>query len=317
MEHIISSMARRENGQKLLELAALIARFAPADGGHATAVPGLTVHRWSAPTEPANCMYEPSLVVVAQGAKRVLLSERSYVHDPATCLVTSIELPVVGQVLRASADAPFLAIKLRLDLQKIADLVALAGPVEDDTALDGPGISSAATPVPLLDAVMRLVRLLASPRDVAVMAPLIEREIHYRLINSAQGMHLRHIAVAGSRTGLMVEAIAWIKTHYARPLRIGELAGTVNMSESALHHHFKAVTAMSPLQYQKRLRLQEARRLMLSERLDAASASQLVGYESPSQFSREYRRMYGAPPLRDIVQLRDSEFADDRLARAQ
>jgi AraC-like DNA-binding protein len=310
-------MACSENGQMLQELADLVARYAAADGSHPTQVPGLTLHRWSAPTEPVNCMYEPCLVVVAQGAKRVILSERSYVHDPATCLVTSIELPVVGQVLRASTRAPFLAIKLRLDLQKIAELIALVGAVESHTPMNGPGISSAVISRPLLDAVIRLVGLIETPRDVAVMAPLIEREIHYRLISSGDGMHLRHIAVAGSRTGLMVDAIKWLKVHYARPLRIQELAGALNVSESALHHQFKAVTAMSPLQYQKQLRLQEARRLMLSERLDAASASQRVGYESPSQFSREYRRMYGAPPLRDIVQLRNSEAANDRLAQAQ
>lgn len=301
----------------LQELADLVVRFAVSDGGHATAVPGLTLHRWSAPTEPGNCMYEPSLVVVAQGVKRVILSDRSYVHDPATCLVTSIELPVVGQVLRASPRAPFLAIKMRLDLQKIADLIAVVGGGEDLAEMNGPGISSAAIGQSLLDAVVRLVRLLESPRDVAVMGPLIEREIHYRLITSTEGLHLRNIAVAGSRTGLMVDAIKWLKAHYARPLRIQELAGTLNMSESTLHHRFKAVTAMSPLQYQKQLRLQEARRLMLSERLDAASASQRVGYESPSQFSREYRRMYGAPPLRDIVQLRNSEAARGSLPQAQ
>jgi AraC-like DNA-binding protein len=310
-------VARFEDGQDLQELATLVARFAPGDGVHETPFPGLTLHRRSAPSEPESCIYEPGLVVVAQGAKRATLLERSFIYDSATCLVTSVDLPVAGQVLRASAREPFLGMKLRLDLPKIADLIALTGAVESEAPMNGPGISGIAVSPSLLDAVIRLVALLQTPGDIAVMAPLIEREIHYRLINSPEGIHLRHVAVAGSRTGLMVDAIQWIKDHYARPLRIQELATTVNMSESALHHNFKAVTAMSPLQYQKQLRLQEARRLMLSERLDAASASQRVGYESPSQFSREYRRMYGAPPLRDIVQLRNLGATAHLLTQTQ
>jgi len=297
------------NAETLRELAALIERFAEGEGTQPTAVPGLSVSRWYAPTEPVNCIYEPSLVVVAQGTKRVILQERSYTYDPATCLVTSIDLPVVGQVMNASERAPFLCVKLALDLGTIADLIARGGSAEGEAA-PGPGMYGAPVTAELLDAVVRLVRLLERPQDIAVIAPLIEREIHYRVITGAEGAYLRHLAVAGSRTGLMIDAIGWIKEHYARPLRIGELAGAVNMSESALHHHFKAVTAMSPLHYQKQLRLQEARRLMLSERLDAASASQRVGYESPSQFSREYRRLYGAPPLRDIARLRGSGAVD-------
>ena len=298
------------SSDKLQELAALIERLSGGtDGAHATAVPGLSLHRRSATNEPENCIYDPSFIVVAQGAKRVILSDRSYDYDPATYLVTSFELPVVGQVLRASAASPFLSIKLRLDLGAIAELVGLAGVPEGPAPMPGPGLCGAPVTPALLDSVLRLVQLLDSPREIPVLAPLIVREIHYRVVSNEEGAYLRHLAVAGSRTSLMVDAIAWIKTHYARPLRIGDLASAVNMSESALHHHFKAATAMSPLQYQKQLRLQEARRLMLSERLDAASAGERVGYESPSQFSREYRRLYGAPPLRDIAQLRTSGAA--------
>lgn len=255
-------------------------------------------------------MYGPTLILVAQGAKQVMLGDHSFVYDRARYLVTSVDVPVVSQIVQASASAPFLAIAVQLDLEKVADLVTQVGPGDGEVATHGPGISTAAMRQSLLEAAVRLVRLLEAPHDTAVMAPLIEREIYYRLISSGEGAYLRNMAVAGSRTAQIVSAISWLKAHYKRPLRIHELARAVNISESALHHHFKAITAMSPLQYQKQLRLQEARRLMLGERLDAASASQLVGYESPSQFSREYRRLYGSPPLRDIAQFRNSDVSD-------
>ncbi len=283
-------------------LAALIARFAETEGPHQSAIPTLRFHRISLPNEPTYCVYEPALTIVAQGTKQVILGCETLEYDPANYLVTSIDLPVVSQVVRATPGVPFLGLTVALDVRRIADLMSELPQSPPSPA--GRGMSVGRLSAPLLDAVLRLVRLLDTPADIPILAPVIEREILYRLLTGDQCSRLRHIAMTGSRTHQIARAIAWLKVNYAQPLRIGELAKTAHMSVSSLHHHFKMITAMSPLQYQKQIRLQEARRLMLSEFVDAASAGHRVGYESPSQFSREYRRLYGAPPLRDIAQLR-------------
>jgi AraC-like DNA-binding protein len=288
---------------ELATLAAAIERQAPADGGHDTPVPALRLSRFSAPSELVALVYEPSLCVVAQGAKEVLLAGEAYRLDRAQYLLVSVDLPVAARVVEASPGRPYLAVRLALDTAVVGELLA------DGTAappLGPPARGLAVTPVdpPLFDAVARLVALLGSPQDVGPLAPLVLREITYRVLTGPQGPRLRQIASAGAPAQRIALAIRWLKDHFAEPLRIESLARQVRMSPSAFHLHFKGVTALSPLQYQKRLRLQEARRLMLGEGLDAAEAAFRVGYESPSQFSREYRRTFGAPPRRDVAALK-------------
>jgi AraC-like DNA-binding protein len=286
------------------ELVSILARFAGSDGAHKTAIPALSIYRNSAPNQPSCALYEPVFTVVAQGAKQVVLAGEPYVYDQAHYLVTSVNLPVVSQVIQASAQEPCLCFMFALDARRIADLMAEMEPPKSQAATVERGLSVSPLSAPLLDAMLRLARLLAVPQDIPVLAPLIEREVLYRLLTAEQGPRLRHIAMTGSQTHQIARAVDWIRKNYTKPLRVEVLAQTVNMSVSSLHHHFKALTAMSPVQYQKLLRLSEARRLMLTEMRDAASAAHLVGYESPSQFSREYSRFYGAPPLRDVAQLR-------------
>jgi AraC-like DNA-binding protein len=284
-------------------LASAIERQTAADGAYDTAVPALRLSRVSAPSDLVALVYEPSLCVVAQGAKEVLLADEAYRLDPAQSLLVSIDLPVAARVVEASPGRPYLAVRIELDPAVVGELLAdgLTAP-----PLGPPARGIAVTPVepPLLDAVSRLVALLDSPPDVEPLAPLVLREITYRVLAGPQGSRLRQIASAGAPAQRITRAIRWLKDHFADPLRIESLARHVRMSPSAFHLHFKGLTAMSPLQYQKRLRLQEARRLMLGEGLDAASAAFRVGYESPSQFSREYRRMFGAPPRKDVAALK-------------
>ncbi len=289
------------------ELARLIARFAPTDGVHETAIPRVKVVRLSQPSEPMHGLHEPALCIIAQGAKQVILGDQIYRYDAAHCLVVSLDLPVIGQVIEATPDEPYLCVKLELDPAAIGALMLEAPPLAGPEPSSGPGLTvSPMTPV-LRDAVIRLTGLLESPADIAVLAPLVEREILYRLLTGEQASRLRQIAVAESKLQQVNRAIAWIKRNYRSPFSVEIVAAEARMSPSALHQHFKAVTAMSPLQYQKQLRLQEARRLILAKAHDAASAGFQVGYESPSQFSREYSRLFGAPPLRDVARLRGGE----------
>jgi AraC-like DNA-binding protein len=290
--------------QRLAELASLIERFAPTEGAHDTAIRGLTLFRLSTPTEPTAVLYEPSFCVIAQGRKRVLLADEAYHYGPAQSLLVSADVPVAGQVIEASPASPYLALRVVLDAAVVGELVAQAGRPAAPPAPPGRALAVSPVEPPLLDAVARLVALLDCPHDHPVLAPLVLREITYRLLASERGPRLRQIAAGDGQAKRIARALQWLRDHFAEPLRIEALAREVQMSPSALHHHFKGVTAMSPLQYQKRLRLQEARRLMLGEGLDAGEASFRVGYESPSQFSREYRRLFGAPPRRDVTALR-------------
>jgi len=291
------------------EMTALLDRLTGSDGVHATGIAPLTLHRLSAPSQPVHGVQKPTFCVVAQGGKLAVLGEEMHRHDSSHYLLLSVDLPLTAQVTEASPEAPYLGICLDIDPRQIsALLMEMDGPgatppkfAEETTARS---LSLSRTDAPLLDAVVRLLRLLDTPKDVPMLAPLALREILYRLLTGEQGARLRQIAVPNSLTQRVVQAIDWLKRHYAEPLRIETIAQEVCMSPSGLHHHFKAVTAPSPIQYQKHLRLQEARRLMLSEALDAATAGYRVGYQSPSQFNREYSRLFGAPPLRDIARLR-------------
>lgn len=292
------------------ELARLIARFAPSDGVYQTAIPRLKVVRLSQPSEPMHGLHEPALCIIAQGAKQVILGDRIYRYDAAHCLVVSLDLPVIGQVIEATPDEPYLCVKLELDPAAIGALMLEAPPLAEPEPSSGPGLTISPMTPALRDAVIRLTGLLETPADIAVLAPLVEREILYRLLTGDQAARLRQIAVAESKLQQVNRAIGWIKRNYRKPFSVEVVAAEARMSPSALHQHFKAVTAMSPLQYQKQLRLQEARQLILAKAHDAASAGFQVGYESPSQFSREYSRLFGAPPLRDVARLRGASAAD-------
>jgi AraC-like DNA-binding protein len=281
-----------------------IARWTDQGGLHGTAISALSLSRRDAPTEPTSYMYEPSVCVIAQGVKRVLLGDDTYVLDPHHFLITSVDLPTVTQILQASRAQPYLSLILKLDRRELAQLMADSHLPPPRAQPSSRGMATGEVTVPLLTACQRLIDLLDEPKDIPILAPVIQREIIYRLLVGDQGARLRQIASAGSQSHQIARAIDWLKRHYTLPLRVDDLAVQVHMSPSTFHHHFRALTAMSPLQYQKWLRLNEARRLMLTERLEAATAAFQVGYESPSQFSREYRRVFGAPPLRDITSLR-------------
>jgi AraC-like DNA-binding protein len=283
-----------------------IARLADKDDRTETAVPGLSFFWRSEPTQPYSAMYDPCICVAAQGAKRVVLGSDEYVYDARHYLITPINLPTVVQILKASTEKPFLGMVLKLDLRTLAELMVDSALPQPQMQQPGQAMATGRVTQPLLDAFQRLVDLLDEPRDIPILAPIIKREIFYRLLVGEQGMRLRQIASAGSQGNKIARAIDWLKENFTQPLRIDELAAQVNMSTSTFHHHFRSLTAMSPLQYQKWLRLNEARRLMLSENEDAAAAAFQVGYESPSQFSREYSRLFGNSPLRDITNLRQT-----------
>nr|WP_315231916.1 AraC family transcriptional regulator [uncultured Albidiferax sp.] len=285
----------------LKELCALIAQHCHGRRT-ATAIPRVGLVRSDTPTLPMGVVYQPMLYIVAQGAKQALLGDNIVEYAAGQYLVVSVDLPITGSVIQASPEAPYLALSLELDPAVLADmLLSLPGTAQDAPL---PGLAVSPVTPDLLDAAVRLLRLLGRPADIPMLAPLAEREILYRLLTGAQAPMLRQIALAHSRLAQVGRAIGWIRDHFAEPLRIAAVAQRANMSASTFHRHFKAVTAMSPLQYQKQIRLQEARRLLLAGQADAASIGFTVGYESPSQFSREYARMYGQPPLRDAVRLR-------------
>ena len=285
----------------------LIERYAPVDGVHEGGCPRVALVRASQPSLPHHGVLEPALCVLAQGRKQVLIGDAIHIYDASRYLLASVDVPIVGQVIEASPTVPYLGFRLTLDPTLVAQVALdcdLVASTSEDLAPIAGGMAVGAMTPALLDAVTRLVRLLETPRDVAALAPLIEREIIYRLSTGVHGARLAQIARLDGRLRQVNRAIDWIKRNFDQPFRVEQVAAEARMSASALHQHFKAVTALSPLQYQKQLRLQEARRLILIQHLDAASAGHAVGYDSPSQFSREYARLFGAPPLRDAVRLR-------------
>lgn len=285
------------------DLASLIARHAPEDGMHDMPVPGLALFRSARPTDRIPVVHQPALCIIAQGAKVVMLAEEAYRYDRASHLVVSVDLPLTGQVVEASPEHPYLCVRIDLEPALLGELMLAPAPPAPCGGSPR-GLHLSRSMPELIDAAVRLLRLMARPQDIAVLAPLIRREIHYRLLTGDEAGVVRQIGAPDSRLAQVNRAIGWIRANFDRPFSIDALMREAGMSASALHHHFKAVTAMSPLQYQKQIRLQEARRLMFSEARDAQSAGFQVGYESPSQFSREYTRLFGAPPARDAARLR-------------
>ncbi len=275
------------------------------DGGHPTAIPELTFWRFSNPTAPTPVLQQPAVYVVVQGRKQVTVGDDTYVYDPSQYLAVSMELPAVGHVVEATPDAPYLCMTLRVDPRELASLIVETGRPAPQDDHDGRAIFVSPLEAPLLEGLLRLVRLLDAPQDIPVVAPLIRRELHYRLLQGDQGERLAETAIGDGRVRRVAGAIAWIKEHFADTLEVEALAKRVAMSASAFHGHFKAVTAMSPIQYQKHLRLQEARRLLLADTASAEAVAYQVGYASPSQFSREYARLFGEPPRRDAERLRE------------
>jgi AraC-like DNA-binding protein len=296
-----------ENGEMETAIESLrrsIARWTDKSERVETAVPGLTLYQRAEPTQPASAMYEPSVCVVAQGAKRVMLGDDVFVYDQKHFLITSVDLPTVVQIIKASREKPCTGIVLKLDQRVISQLMVDSNLPPPRPQQSSRGMAAGEVTLPLVTAIQRLVDLLSEPKDIPILAPIMQREISYRLLVSDQGARLRQMASVGSQSQQIARAIDWLKGNFTKPLRIDDLAAQVNMSTSTFHHHFRQLTAMSPLQYQKWLRLNEARRLMLAEKQDATSAAFQVGYESPSQFSREYSRLFGSPPLRDITHIR-------------
>ena len=282
------------------ELARKIAAHQPADGADDTRVPGLSLYRRSSPTSCASATYEPRLIVFVQGEKRINLGKTTIVCDESTFLLTSIELPVVSQVTKARPERPILGLLLKLEMPEVRRILSEEEFPLPESAADARGMAVGAATAELLGACSRLMDLLDAPQDIPFLSGLIQREIIYRLLRSPQGQHLRAIATSGEQSNRTAKAVAWLRANYTKPLRVEDLAGVAQMGLSTLHHHFRSLTAMSPLQYQKQLRLHVARERMLNEDLDASSAAIEVGYESISQFNREYSRFFGQPPMRDI-----------------
>jgi AraC-like DNA-binding protein len=286
------------------ELARKIAFFVGPREKLITDIPGLLLTRRTAPTAPASATYEPSLAVVAQGRKQADLGGTTFIFDESRYLLTSLDLPVICNVVEASQAVPYLCFVLKLEMPMVRELLGREEIPAPELPSDKPAMATGETTAELLDARCRLVDLLNTPQDIPFLSGLIQREIIYRILRGPEGARLRAIATLGDQSHRTAKAIAWVRTNYAKPLRVEDLAKIAGMGVSTLHHHFRALTAMSPLQYQKQLRLHAARERMLMDGLDAASAAFEVGYESASQFNREYSRFFGQPPMRDIRTLR-------------
>jgi AraC-like DNA-binding protein len=289
------------------ELAALVTRHTDGQGNgfHKTDINKLEFTRESSVSTSLCGVCEPILAIIVQGKKEALLGEEIYNYGASQYLVVSVDLPLSGFVVEATPEKPYLGFKLNLDPRQLCDIITAQtsqSASKKENSVRGLFVSNA--DVPLLDCALRLTKLLDTPQDIPILAPMIIREIYYRLLMGEQGEAVRQIATSGSNMQRIAEVIKLLKADFTKPMRVEDLAGQANMSPSSFHHHFKEVTSMSPLQYQKQLRLLEARRLMLAENSDAANAAYQVGYESTSQFSREYSRMFGTPPIRDIQRFR-------------
>jgi len=285
---------------------AKFARWARGNVDLATEIPWLTLYARTKTSLPHSFVYEPTVAIILRGRKHVIVGEEQIVYDESRFLLTAINLPVVSYVVEASEARPFMAMILKLDLAKVRQLILDYDIQAPKVTQMGRGIGTGTVTAKLLGDCSRLLDLLDAPEEIPVLSDLILREVLYRLLRSEQGGRLWHLAMSGSQSNRILAVINWLRHHYSEPLRVDELANMAAMSSSSMHHYFREITSMSPLQFQKQLRLQEARRLMLVEDLDAASAALRVGYDSPSQFSREYNRQFGQPPKRDIKLLRSS-----------
>jgi len=298
------------NKAHLGKLARLISAYAPHDGSFELRIPGLQVSRASRTnTECAHALRLPSLCFIAQGAKTVIVGEEVYEYDPSRMLVFSVALPVAAQVTQASYSEPYLALRLDLDPHRIAELILKVYPHGLPPVQERSAVYVTPVDVSIVNAATRLMECLAQPGDSELLAPLVMDEILIRLLRSPIGVRVAQMGFAESSLHRVAKAISWLRDNFSQPMKVEELAALVHMSASSFHEHFKSVTSMSPLQYQKALRLQEARRLMLSTMMDAGTASQRVGYLSASQFSREYSRFFGSAPTKDIARLRQDARA--------
>ncbi|MBE3990927.1 AraC family transcriptional regulator [Vibrio parahaemolyticus] len=274
-----------------------------------TEIPGLKLSRWTTPTQPTSYSHNPSICLIAQGKKRVLLGGDSFTYDTNHFLISSVNLPITANIVEATEEAPYLGLIMELVLQEISQLIVDSELSFNSSKEAQKGIAVGELSAYLQDAFIRLMALLDEPENIKILAPVIKREIFYRLLMTEQGARLNQIVTTGSHSHQIAKAIDWLKNNFVKPLSVGDLAAYSGMSKSAFYTHFRSMTSMTPLQFQKKLRLSEARRLMLTENLDAMAATFKVGYESPSQFSREYSRLFGAPPSKDIKALRQANTA--------
>ena len=301
-----ASTASNEARDLRLELARKITEIMGTAENKATDIPGVSLHRRTSPTPPCKTTYHPGVIVIAQGRKQVTLGRSSFIYDASRFLLTAVDLPTVARVVEASKETPCLALTIKLEMSMVREMLGREEIHVAETPPGRPAMSTGETTPEFLSACCRLVDLLSHPKDIPFLSGLIQREIIYRILRSPEGARLRAIATLGDQSHRTAKAVAWIAANYAKPLRVEALAEVASMGISTLHHHFRMLTAMTPLQYQKQLRLQAARTLMLNSGLDAASAAFEVGYESPTQFSREYSRFFGQPPVRDIRAQRQS-----------
>lgn len=311
-----SAVERRTLIEMRTELARKIAGRAVAEGDTLTEIPWLRLYRRSVPTACASAAYVPSLVVFVQGQKQINVGKTTYLCNGSNFLLTSVDLPVVSQVIAATKKEPILGLVLMLEMPLVRDILSQQEFHLREESADTRGMAIGVTSVELLGACSRLVDLLDVPQDIPFLGSLIQREVIYRLLRSPQGRHLRAIATLGEQSHRTSKAVEWLRMNYAKPLRIEQLAAMARMGVSTLHHQFRSLTALSPLQYQKQLRLHVARERMLNDGLDAASAAFEVGYESASQFNREYSRFFGQPPKRDVQarRLAFTEASRNRVA---
>ncbi|MGH9344067.1 MAG: AraC family transcriptional regulator N-terminal domain-containing protein [Terriglobia bacterium] len=297
------------------ELARKVALFVSSTESRVTDVPGLTLYRHTAPTPPAPVTYEPSVALVVQGRKQVELGPNTFLYDASRYLLTSLDLPVVSRVVEANPETPYLCLRLKLEMPAVREILSREDFPLPLASSDAPAMTTAKTSVELLSAFDRLLDLLNAPQDISFLSPMIQREIIYRILRGAGGQRLRAIATAGDQSYRTARVIAWIMANYTKTLRVEDLAHIAGMSMSTLHHHFRVLTSMSPLQYQKQLRLQAARQRMLIEGADAATAAFSVGYESASQFNREYSRFFGRPPMKDVRNIRSTSHSPEQRIR--
>ncbi|HHG3226969.1 TPA: AraC family transcriptional regulator N-terminal domain-containing protein [Vibrio parahaemolyticus] len=288
------------------KLAKLIDRWTGNANQYDTPISGLRFSRWTPPTPPTSYTHNPSICLIAQGRKRVLLGEESFIYDANHFLISSVDLPIIANIIEASEEQPYLGLIMELDLTEISQLIVDSELAFTQSKEAQKGIAVGELSESLLGAFVRLAELLDEGQNIKILAPIIKREIFYRLLMSEQGTRLHQIVTAGSHSHQIAKAIDWLKNNFVKPLSVGDLASYTGMSKSSFYTHFRSMTSMTPLQFQKKLRLSEARRLMLTENLDAMAATFKVGYESPSQFSREYSRLFGAPPSKDIKSLREN-----------